>query len=299
MSMLHFYRNIGGHISKFADGVGNISSKEEFQVTITWGAVQQGIVYEIRQGASPAGSTYDCLAGAKKDSVARFRKTADYALAYANDQQLGANYSLRAALMASQKTVTIEIDTADLATLKGADYKLCFAKKIAEGDYNVVWQSYTKYLVNNVFSWTPQYQLFGTNMFQSGVRVNVATNLVSIGLGEESVLDSAGVLGAPKTGGSDISITLVNNYGSIHPALNQLSTGIDGSQISTPIYVAQKEIVAGNATLTPVEKVLVWFEQNVETSTMFSTARSRSVEIDLTYSNEAVRLYKGQQWITP
>ncbi|MEG3973730.1 hypothetical protein QT970_03780 [Microcoleus sp. herbarium8] len=203
------------------------------------------------------------------------------------------------ALRASQKAVTIQIDTNDLKELKSSDYKLCFAKKVGDDDYNVVWQSYTKYLYNNEFSWTPQYQLFCSNVFQSDILVRVSTNVVAIGLGEISILDESGILGKASTGGDNNAINLTNEYGSIHPGVNQLSIGIDGKQVSTPIYVSTKVSVKGPTKLIPVEKVLVWFEQNIETSTMFSTAKSLSVEIDLTSTDKATRLYKDQKWSTP
>jgi hypothetical protein len=205
---------------------------------------------------------------------------------------------LTSSLAATQKTVSIQIDSNDLATLKQNGYKLCFAKKVGNEAYNVVWQSYVQYLAFNDFSWTPQYQMFGTNQFQANVTVRASTNTVNIGLGQQSTLDVNGNLGQAVTGGPDISITLINNYGSIHPGINQLSTGLDGTQVSTPIYVATNSVVTGQVTLTPVETILVWFEQNVQTSTMFSTSRSNAVEIDLTAVNSASRLYVGGVWKT-
>ncbi|WP_085728656.1 hypothetical protein [Pseudomonas sp. R37(2017)] len=205
---------------------------------------------------------------------------------------------LRSALAASQKTVTIEIAPGDLTLLKKSGYKLCFAKKVGDADYNVVWQSYDAYLSNNEFSWTPQYQLFASNIFKENVQVKVSTNIVNIGLGQTSTLDSSGLLSPAVTGGPDTSLTFVNNYAPIHPGVNQLSTGIDGEQVSTPIYVAVNPVVTGNTVLTPVETILVWFEQNVQTSTMFSTSRSKAIEIDLTFGNTADRLYEGGQWKT-
>ena len=205
---------------------------------------------------------------------------------------------LRTAAVATQKTVLIEIAQGDLETLKNSQYKLCFAKKVGD-TFNVVWQSYVDYLVSNEFKWTPMYQLFGTNTFQSDITVTATTNIVDIGLGEQSTLNSAGNLSPASSGGPDYAITLINEYGSIHPGVNQLSTGLDGTQESTPIYVAENSIVLGTDELVPKESVLVWFEQNVETSTMFSTARSNSVEIDMTFENEAVRLYSNQTWTTP
>ncbi|EJM63689.1 hypothetical protein PMI29_03334 [Pseudomonas sp. GM49] len=208
------------------------------------------------------------------------------------------NKVFRSTLAAIQKVVTIEIAPGDLSLLKKSGYKLCFAKKVGTEDYNVVWQSYNAYLSNNEFSWTPQYQLFASNVFKENVQVKVSTNIVNIGLGQTSTLDEHGLLSSAVTGGPNTSMTFVNDYAPIHPGINQLSTGIDGTQVSTPIYVAVDQVVTGNTVLTPVETILVWFEQNVQTSTMFSTSRSKAIEIDLTFDNTAGRLYEDGQWKT-
>ena len=205
--------------------------------------------------------------------------------------------ALQQTLAAVTKKVIITIDEDDLQLLKKNNYKLCFAKKVGDADYNVVWQSYKKYLSYNEFSWTPQYQLFGTNTFNAGVKVVVSTNAVNIGLGQLSKLNEAGVLSSPVTGGPETGFTMVNEYGSIHPGVKQLCTGIDGTQTSSPIYVSTATAVQGKVTLTPVEKVLVWFEQEVETSTMFSNARSNSIELDLTTDNSLTRHYADQKWV--
>lgn len=205
---------------------------------------------------------------------------------------------LASSLAATQKTVTIQIDSSDLAMLKQNDYKLCFAKKVGNEAYNVVWESYGQYLAFNDFSWTPQYQLFGSNQFQDNMIARASTNTVNISLGQQATLDSNGNLGAAVSGGPETGITLINNYGSIHPGLNQLSTGINGSQVSTPIYVAPNTMVTGQTTLTPVEIILVWFEQGMQTSTLFSVPRSNAIEIDLTATSSASRLYVGGVWKT-
>ncbi len=201
----------------------------------------------------------------------------------------------------TKKTVIIKIAEEDLMTLKTGEYKLCFAKKVENNDYNVVWQSYEEYLSNNQFSWTPQYQIFGSNTFQEGEQVFESINPKNIRMGGQITLDEFGLFGEPSTGGPDDSITMHNEYGSIHPGLNQLSTGIHGTQESTPIYVAVNSAVKGDIILTPVDKVLVWFEQNVETSTMtmFNSSHSKLIDIDLTNSSSATRKYENQEWIIP
>jgi hypothetical protein len=100
-------------------------------------------------------------------------------------KSLVAATSLRKAFDEAQKKVTISIDLEDLKTLKDNNYRLCFAKKVAEGKFNVVWQSYDKYLASNDFSWVPLFQLFGTNVFQGDVTVNAKTNMV-----KKSALDN-------------------------------------------------------------------------------------------------------------
>lgn len=294
---LHFYRTIGNFRQKVASGDGAVNNIGEFTVTITWGSVERDYHYEIQAGQRHLDGKYLCIAGAETGETARFEKWADFDLVRADEDHFGATLALRAAFQASEKTVNIVINQDDLAALKDSKYMLCFAKRVAQGDYNVVWQSYSLYLFNNTFSWTPQYQLFGSNVFKENVHVKVSTNPVSIGLGQQSILSKSGVLGNPKTGGPETAITMLNEYGSIHPGVNQLSTGLDGSQVSTPIYVAPKPIVLGTNSLTPIELVQVWFEQEIETGTMFSTARSNSTEIDLTHDNSQTRLYKGQKWI--
>ncbi|WP_434443415.1 hypothetical protein [Lentzea sp. E54] len=196
------------------------------------------------------------------------------------------------------KTVDIQIAPEDLKTLKESGYQLCFAKKVND-TYNVVWQSASEYLVDNSFSWQPLYELFGSNKFEGDVSVHVATNRVSIGLGDEATLDKDGLLGEASSGGPATGITMINQYGPIHPGLCAFSTDVNGRGTTTPIYVAESPIVSGSDVLTPVEVVQVWFEQNIATSTMFSSARSNAVEIDLSQQNTAARLYSNGGWSTP
>ena len=206
---------------------------------------------------------------------------------------------LQTQLAATQKVVNIEISTDMLSTLKTNNYKLCFAKKIGDEAYNVVWQSYSAYLADNVFSWTPQFQIFGTNTFADDVTVKVSTTLQTIGLGQQVTMDPSGVISSASDGGPSTSLTFNNDYGSIHPGVNQVSTGIDGTTSSTPIYVAVDASLKGSTTLTPVEKVMVWFEQNMVTSTMFSTARAKAIELDLTAVNSVTALYTNEDWTIP
>ena len=195
----------------------------------------------------------------------------------------------------TQKTVNITIDSDDLETLKDNGYYLCFAKKVND-TFDVVWQSYQDYLGNNTFQWTSAYQLFGSILFESQAAVRVSTNAVDIGLGQQATLDKVGNLGAASPGGPTNAITMVNNYGRIFPGLIQLSTDLEGRQEATPIYVAP---FLDTTVLMPIDEILVWFEQNIQTSIMFSSNRWDSVTIDMTDSDSQTRHYSNGQWSVP
>ncbi len=195
----------------------------------------------------------------------------------------------------TQKTVNITIASQDLEFLKENAYCLCFAKKVND-TFDVVWQSYLVYLGNNTFQWTPAYQLFGSILFESQAAVRVSTNAVDIGLGQQATLDKVGNLHAASRGGPANAITMVNNYGRIFPGLIQLSTGLADRQEATPIYVA---LFLDTTVLTPSDEILVWFEQNIQTSIMFSSNRWNSVTIDMTDTDSQARHYSNGQWSVP
>lgn len=187
------------------------------------------------------------------------------------------------------KEVQIDVAEADRALLEAANYLLCTARKVNDA-YDVVWNAASinsQYLI----TLSPNYQLFATNSFVAGAVVAVETNVVEIGLGQQATLDAAGVLGTPVSGGPSDSITLVNNYGLIHPGL---STG------NQPIYVEPGAIETGYETLKPVDMVRIWFQQDITTGTMLSqgalVAVSKTIEVDLTARDKVSLLYQNGNW---
>ena len=204
--------------------------------------------------------------------------------------------SLRKLLEATEKTVIVEVAEADLRSLKASGYALCFAKKIGDFDYNVIWKSILKFLSKNKFTWQPIYKLFGTNEFRDQVKVEASTNVVKIGLGEITILDGTGILSNPVTGGGIDSLNVDNEYGEIHFAVSQTSINESGEEESAPIFVSKQSSMIGTATFKPVEKVQIWFQANAETSTMFSELRSNPMEVDLTDRNEVKIRYEDGKW---
>jgi hypothetical protein len=200
------------------------------------------------------------------------------------------------------KSVTIQIATADFELLRAGNYVMCFARKVND-TYDVVWQAYSQYLTINRFSWPSTGQrLFATNSFSPGKKVIVETNAVDIGLGQQAILDAAGVLGSAANGGPSDSITLINNFGPIHPGLTGMSTGPDGLQAQLPMYVEPAAIETGSDLLKPVDVIKVWFQQDITAGTMLAQdpqiAVSHAVEVDLTAADTATRLYQNGRWST-
>lgn len=197
------------------------------------------------------------------------------------------------------KSVTVQIAPGDLQILKNNGYTLCFARCV-ENIYSVTWQSFPDYLASNSFAWSEQFQLFGIDVVNNGVvRIESRTNAVDIALGQQATLDSTGELGPARSGGPAEQITLINDYGPIHPALSGVSVGPDRVVRTTPIYVAPRSIVRGSASLRPLDKVQVWFEQDPQPSAILFKAVSNPTVADLTSASSVTVLYQNGNWINP
>ncbi|MCY1745027.1 hypothetical protein [Ensifer sp. SL37] len=153
----------------------------------------------------------------------------------------------------------------------------------------------TNYAHSTSFSWTSQFALFGTNLFLEGRTVVAATNQETLELGQTCELDENCILHPRVSRGPFDGVTMANEFGLIHPGLSQVSV-LNGVETMTPVYVAPSPVRPGSVTFNSIESVIVWFEQDISTSTMFSSARSMSIEIDFRWTNSDTRLYKGGEW---
>lgn len=193
------------------------------------------------------------------------------------------------------KKVSIKISEEEFKTLKNNGYSICFAKRVGDYDYNVVWRAAKEYFQNVIFSWKPLYSMFATDTFESGVQVKVSTEPKKIGLGETVTLKNIGLFTNAVTGGTDTALNLVNEYGNTHIGISQVAS-LDGKEASTPIFVSENEIILGSDKFKPVEKVMVWFESDIESSTMIADLRSNALEIDLTETNAVDVEYSNGKW---
>jgi len=170
-------------------------------------------------------------------------------------------------------TLQVNIDPSIFPTLANAGYKLCIAKKV-NNQYTVVWSG-TTFLVKNTFQWTEEYQMFCTQKFTAGALVSASTVDQPIQYGQTCTLDKIGQLG-PATGTISPTGTfyLVNNYSAINPGVN----GNLGGTFS-PIFVSPNPVVPGSTNgLSPIIRILAWFDLQLVTSTMFLDSVSNSIE---------------------
>ncbi|KAH9851342.1 hypothetical protein C2E23DRAFT_886530 [Lenzites betulinus] len=186
----------------------------------------------------------------------------------------------------SEYKLNVRIDTAALPILIKAGYKLCIAKKV-NNSYTVIWQG-GDVLYNNDFAWQTKFEVFGSEKFESGARVQASTNAEGIKSGQIATLDQYGVMG-PAGGRIDTSgkLTVQNNYRPINIGLNSYLNGK-----YSPFYVSQNPFVLGSITLQPIETVMVWFATEVTSGTMILAASSEAIEVDFTRVPGQSLLYK-------
>ncbi|KAG7090104.1 hypothetical protein E1B28_011716 [Marasmius oreades] len=175
----------------------------------------------------------------------------------------------------NQYSLKVYISDESLTALKEYGYRLCIAKEV-NGKYNVVFQGVNKLLFQNTFRFEDRYRVFGTNSFSDGALVEASTKKNPILGGQEITLSSAGVFG-PASGPVNpaAGFTVHNQY------TDPIHFGVDaliGSEYSS-IYVAEKPVLSGDVFLTPKKKLLVWFEQNLETDMMISRAITNSIRV--------------------
>jgi hypothetical protein len=207
------------------------------------------------------------------------------------------------------KQLTININNDDFDRLQAAQYNLCIAKKIADEDYDVVWWAipYSEYIPVTTIAWPSSYQLFLALGFQPGNPVAQSGPPVDVFPGQQVTLDASGQFSTPSVGSSPKSITLINQYGSIFPAVSQPLTVGQGAIQPSPFFIPQAMLLKGQIDFAPTDTVLVWFQQRATSGMMFSPppsqepqeemiARTTAFEVDLSSGASASITYSNQEW---
>ncbi|THH01005.1 hypothetical protein EW026_g1590 [Hermanssonia centrifuga] len=174
-------------------------------------------------------------------------------------------------------TLNISVNPDDIPNLQKAGYRLCIAKRV-NGKYTVVWWSGGAFTARNTFAWDAEFQVFGASKLQKGLQVEPVTTAQEIKFGQTVVLDAHGEM-QPATGLPDKSgvFQVQNDYDPIRIGVNAKLGGA-----WSPIYLSLQPFATGVISLTPVEKVLVWFDTSSSTGTMLVDAVGNGVELDFT-----------------
>jgi hypothetical protein len=170
--------------------------------------------------------------------------------------------------------LNINVDSTIFPTLVNGGYKLCIAQKVND-QYTVVWSG-TTFVLHNTFQWQQSYQMFCSLQLQAGSVVSPGTVEQDIAFGQTCVLDKIGALGSA-TGTVEPSgmFYLNNEYGPIYPGVSNLL-----GKTFSPIFVNPYQVVKGTTRLSPVVKIMVWFDVRFTTGTMFHESISNSYEVN-------------------
>ncbi|KZV84471.1 hypothetical protein EXIGLDRAFT_776506 [Exidia glandulosa HHB12029] len=162
--------------------------------------------------------------------------------------------------------------------MKRMKYALCVAKKV-NSCYSVVWTSTRDYNYENEYSWTDDYQVGAVQGFEAGQDLIKlpATKKQHISFGQTVVREPNGVLKAATGAPNGESFIVANMGGETHIVVDQMI----GANFQTT-WVDPDGTINGKVKVTPQLKVLVFFEKDITTGTMFVEVNYPAIEIDFT-----------------
>lgn len=200
------------------------------------------------------------------------------------------------------KRINVSINESDLSTLKSSGYSLCFALMF-NGRYTVVWQAYKEFYPNSIFSWENTYKVFATNSFAKGKQVTVRSNEEAVTLGQIITLDSNCIFNSAVDGGLKTAVNIKNDFGSVYPGLFQTCKRVDNDdKVCAPVFLMPTVSIRGTAEIMPADKLLIWFEQDIQAGTMINksssefNARSKFTEVSFHEESEHSIKYENQTW---
>ena len=199
------------------------------------------------------------------------------------------------------KKLLINIDQQDLARLRGESFTLNIAIEV-NGTFNVVWRTISDYNLFNEVQWSPIFHVFGATSTEIGDIVTIGTNVVNIALGQDVVLGSNNLLGTPASGNSQTDIMFMNNSSEVvFPGLAQQLTLNESTQAITTIYVGNHLLPSQSESITPTQKVMVWFgNDGFRTGAIFDEeVVTNFTTVDFTNESSATLNYSNGQWSTP
>ena len=204
------------------------------------------------------------------------------------------------------KTLIIEIAQGDLEILSSSHYILCVAKVLTDENSLVIWQTEERILAHNEMSWeeNANYSLFCSNNNTNRKKVVMNIPDKEIALGEYLTLTETGTFGDSKQGPWNDQLGLINQYGSIYPGICQQCTDFNGAASKDPIFLNPTPSLPGEFTIKPLEKIMVWFEQDVEKGMYLfhnwtdsvQAAKTKKITVDMQEKDQITLSYENYDW---
>ncbi|KAG7094770.1 hypothetical protein E1B28_005586 [Marasmius oreades] len=189
--------------------------------------------------------------------------------------------------MSSQYRLTILISDDTFPALKKAGYRLCIAKEV-NGKYDVAFQTVKEVAYQNDFEFEERFRIFGTRKFEVGENAQPFTRRVPILSGREVTLDVDGafsVVSGPVVPSKPF--TVHNQYA--YPLHFGVDAVVDNDYNTA--FVHEMAVLSGEIFVAPKKKLLIWFEQGLETGMMFTHTVSNSIRLDFTETNDITISY--------
>lgn len=213
------------------------------------------------------------------------------------------------------KELNIRVSENDLKILRENDYVLCVAKRVEDSYYNVIWQAEKNFTQNNRIIWDDKvsnYSLFASTSCHEGQTVFENILPIQISLGERAVLEKAGYFSGKEPGKEADEIEMRNLYEPVYPGLCQQCIDFNGETSIQPFFLSPVLCIPGEFRVKPVDKLLVWFEQDVRQgmiirperekidNAMLKSASGYKAEIDMeadeSGNKKVTLLYQDYMW---
>lgn len=203
------------------------------------------------------------------------------------------------------KELIVQIAEDDLKVLRENNYLLCVAKKMEDYSYTVVWQAEKDFSQNNKMTWEDSYSMFASTSRTEGEVVFENILPVQIAQGERVILTSYGTFNGKEQGETTDCLEMRNQYKGIYPGVSVESKNFKGETLVTPFFLSPELSIPGVFKVKPVEQILVWFEQKIESGTvilleyknqMKYAARSNMIEVNLEKEDSVTLLFEDYAW---
>jgi len=199
-------------------------------------------------------------------------------------------------------SIHLTIDPKILVTLVKGAYTLCVAKVLIDSSgevSNVIMATIPQLEPDMTIKWTDMYQIYAaSDPYQEGsVIVTGGSTPKPVPLGHSYVIkswdDPPKVINDPEAPPNGFCF----KNGMVCSAV--VSMQDPHTKQFVPIYISPEPLVAGTDTLTPINKVVLWFGRNVETATMIADDKGNSLTVDCTDGPQAVTYKEPGLWVGP